>query len=89
MGQTRTVVGAFVLGAAFVSPFMFPLAVTVFLALCAALVTPLAPLAIGILIDALYGGVVSSYPIASLVGAVASLLAFFIERYIKTSIMYA
>ena len=89
MGQARTIIrfGAALLALA--SPLLFPLGITIILAGVGAIVTPLLPLAVGLIFDALYWhGSASWLPWASLVGALLSIVAFFVHRYVRTSIMY-
>jgi hypothetical protein len=76
------------LSLAFLSPFFFPWPLTALLALIAASITPLAPLAIGLSLDALYyvRGV-SALPWWTFYGLIATLLAYGVRRFLETSIM--
>jgi hypothetical protein len=78
-----------VLIAAFLSPILFPWPLTALLALIAAAVSPLAPLAVGLIIDTLYFSRTASLfvPWATILGAVATLGAFSVHRFLETSIM--
>ena len=74
--------------AAFASLFFFPYPATVILALLASLYFPPIALFVGIFTDLLYytpGA--SSWPIASLIGLLSSVIAFFVRRFMKARIM--
>lgn len=71
-----------------VAVFIFPAPLAIAVALLSAVFSPLTPLAVGILADALYY-TESAYvvPLYSLWGAVVALLAFFVRRFVATSII--
>lgn len=70
------------------SPFFFPYPATVLLSFAASLFFPYLALGIGILTDALYlAPNAAFFPVATGIGAVTSLLAFFVRRFIKARIM--
>lgn len=75
---------------AFLSPFLFPWPLTAALALAAAWISPLIPLAVGILVDALYyaHGATFLVPWATVIGGLVALLAAFVRRFLETSIMH-
>lgn len=71
------------------SLLFFPAPVAGILALLAAFYTPWAPLAVGVVADALYyTHGVGLWPIYSLVGAFATLAAILVRRFVETSIMH-
>ncbi|MDO8624015.1 MAG: hypothetical protein Q7R54_01540 [bacterium] len=77
-------------GAAFFSPFFFPIGMTALLALVGAVVSPLVPLLVGLLVDTLYYGPGTyAFPLYSLLGGLATLGAFGMHRFVETSIMRA
>lgn len=78
---------------AFLSLFLFPYPYTVLLSLIASLYLPFAALVVGVLADILYfsplppssGGL--SLPVGTLLGALLSVLALFVRRFVKTRII--
>lgn len=71
---------------AFVSAVFFPWPLTALVALIAAAGEPLVPLAVGLFADTLYYAPSSSHlPLSTLLGAVATALAFFVRSRLRTS----
>ena len=70
------------------APLLFPIGVTIFIALAAAVFSPLFPLAAGVMLDALYFSP-GSYPVPlySLLGGAATIAAYFVHRFVEASIM--
>jgi hypothetical protein len=90
MGYRRSIIIRFlVVGAALLSPFFFPIILTIGLALLGAAVSAWIPLTVGILLDALYWNAGVEVPLATLVGAIGSIIAFLVHRFVKTSIIHA
>ncbi len=76
------------IGLALVSPFVFPWPLVALLALAAAFVSPLMPLAVGTLTDALYYSHTSAaVPWGIILGAIAVLITLGVRRFLETSIM--
>lgn len=76
--------------AACLAPFFFPLPLTLALALFAGLLFPLAPLATGLILDALYFAPGAyALPLYTVLGVIAALAVFLVRRFVKTSIMPA
>jgi hypothetical protein len=76
------------LALAILAPVLFPWPLSAALALSAAIYFPLAPLACGILIDALYFAPGAyPYPFFLAAGLLAALAALFVHRFVETSIM--
>ncbi len=74
--------------AALLSPFLFPLPFTALLALLGAVVSAWVPLVVGVIIDALYWSREAyAFPLWTLFGAAVTLTAFFVHRFVETSIM--
>lgn len=72
----------------FVSVILFPWPLTAFLALVVASFEPFVPLAVGIFSDALYYSHQGTLlPMATLYGALATALAFFVRSRLKARIM--
>lgn len=74
--------------ASFVSVLYFPWPMTVLLALVSATVEPLLPLVVGLFADTLYY-VPSAHtvPLATLVGAVVTVIAFFVRSRLRAGSM--
>lgn len=71
---------------AFLSTIFFPWPLTVLLALISALFEPLVPLAVGLFADTLYYTPhVARLPYLTLLGALATVVAFFVRSRIRTS----
>jgi len=76
------------IGAVFFSPFFFPYPFTLVLSFAASLFVPFVGILIGILTDVLYFVPhVDHIPLASLLGALVSVVAFFVRRFLKARIM--
>jgi hypothetical protein len=73
-------------GAAILSAFLFPWPFVLLLAVAAAIYVPPIALFIGILYDVLYYGTPYSFPVASVLGLVVSILAFFARRFIRARV---
>lgn len=74
--------------APFLSAMLFPWPLTVLLALAASFFEPLVPLAVGLFADTLYFAPRSgALPLATLYGALATLLAFVVRARLKTGSM--
>ena len=72
----------------FISTIFFPWLFTVLLALAAALLEPLTPLALGLFADTLYyPPQAHAFPLFTLYGALVTALAFFVRSRLKTSII--
>jgi hypothetical protein len=70
--------------ASFASAFLFPWPLTALLALAAASWEPLAPLAAGILLDALYWTpAAGAWPYATLAGLLATVAAYFVRGRLR------
>lgn len=73
---------------AFLAPLYAPIGFAVVLALSAALFFPLAPLAVGLFVDALYfNAAANTLPLYTLLGAVASALALLVRSYGRARII--
>ena len=72
---------------AFVSTIFFPWPLTVLLALGASIAEPLVPLAVGLFADTLYYVPQSGHILFTLYGLGATILAVFVRRWVKTSII--
>ena len=76
------------LALALIAPFILPWPLSAALAACAAFYFPFAPLACGVLIDALYfARGAYHYPFFTALGVLATLAALFVHRFVETSIM--
>ena len=74
--------------ASLISLVLFPWPFTALLALAAAAFEPLVPFAIGLLADALYYAPQSGgWPLYALLGAAATLAAFFVRSQLEASII--
>ncbi len=83
-------IGVLLVVAALIAPFFFPLWFSAALAGAAAFVSPFAPLATGLVLDALYYGNSASFvPLYTIIGLAVSLLSYGVRRFIQTSIMHA
>lgn len=79
---------AFLTVSTLLSALYFPWPFTALLALLSAPSEPLTPLAAGLLIDTLYYTPASqSYPLATLLGALATGLAWFVRTRLRTGII--
>ncbi len=75
-------------GLALVSAFVFPYLLTLLLSFMAGLFVPAAPLIVGVLIDLHYHAPgASAVPFATLIGAVLSIAAALVRRFIKARII--
>ncbi|OGG76252.1 hypothetical protein A2950_02260 [Candidatus Kaiserbacteria bacterium RIFCSPLOWO2_01_FULL_55_19] len=71
---------------AFISALFFPWPLTALLAIIAAMREPLVPLALGIFVDTLYYVPSAlSLPLSTLLGALVTVLAFFVHSRLRTS----
>ena len=78
---------SFVLAAAaFLSVFMLPSALAMVITLVAGFFSPLVPFAVGVFADLLYLPS-HSFPYMTLWGALASVVLYFVQRFVKTSII--
>jgi hypothetical protein len=78
------------LALALLSPLFFPWPLTVGLALLAAIYFPFAPFVVGVLTDVLYyAHGASVLPWWTLLGALATAVAFLVRGFVQTSIMRA
>ena len=88
MGHARPVVRVVLIAAALIAPFFFTIGITSFIALIAAAASPSAPLAVGIIIDALYWTKAAyPYPFGTFAGALLTAAAFMVHSFIETRIM--
>jgi hypothetical protein len=71
----------------FLSLFFFPYPATLALSFLASLSFPLTALLVGVLSDALYFSAPHTLPLATLLGVLASAIAFFVRRFIKARII--
>lgn len=72
----------------FVSAMLFPWPFTALLALIAALFEPLVPLAVGLFVDTLYyTSVTGAFPLFTLYGLFASIIAILVRRQLQASII--
>ena len=74
------------IAAALLSPLLFPWQVTIVLASIASVILPPVALVAGIFTDALYWSY-GSIPFATLIGLLATAIAYVIEGFIRTRIM--
>jgi hypothetical protein len=74
--------------APFVSLVFFPWPLTAALAVAAAWFEPLMPLSVGLLADMLYHAPSTGWPVASIAGACAAVVAFFVRSRMRTSIIH-
>ena len=72
---------------AFISAIFFPWPLTALLAIGAAITEPLVPLALGIFVDTLYYVPASSLPLPTILGAVVSVVAFFVHSRLRAGSM--
>ena len=72
----------------FFAPFFFPLSFSIVVVCIGTMFSPVVPLVAGLVIDALYySGGGFPFPLFTLGGALASLVAYGVHRFIQTSIM--
>lgn len=71
----------------FVSVIFFPWPLSVLLALTASITEPLVPLAAGLFADTLYYTPASGSPLFTLLGALATVIAFFVRTRLRSSTM--
>ena len=79
----------FLAGCSLLSLFIFPWPLAAFLALLAAPALPLAPLALGLIADALYLPNVHILPLATMLGAAFTLAAYLVHRRLSPGIIGA
>jgi hypothetical protein len=73
---------------ALIGIFIFPYPLTAVLTVAAAIASPLAGLALGIITDSVYFTSTNALlPLASIVGLLATLAAFFGKRFVRTHLM--
>lgn len=76
------------LALALLGPFLFPWPLTATLAILAAIYFPLAPLSVGLLTDALYyAHGAALVPWWSIIGLIATLIAYGVRSFFEASIM--
>lgn len=76
------------LALALLGPFLFPWPLTAALAVLAAVYFPIAPLAVGLLTDALYyAHGAAALPWWSVLGLIATLVAYSVRSFFEASIM--
>lgn len=75
-------------GAAFLSVFFFPYPATLGLSFLASVLFPLAGVAVGVVADLMYY-TPTQFPVASILGAGASVLGLLVHRFVKARIMTA
>lgn len=79
--------GLFILFA-FLAPFLFPYPLTLMISMLAGIIFPPVPLLVGLLVDALYyHPALAVPPYGTLFGAVASVAALFLGRFIRARIV--
>jgi hypothetical protein len=84
--MTRTL-AAVLIAAALVSPFWFPYPFTLVLSVAAGVVFPPIALFIGLVADLMYFSAPSVLPWGLILGGVATLISFFVRRFIKARII--
>lgn len=73
---------------ALISATFFPIPYTIALALSAAFVEPLTPLAVGLLLEALYYDPLTAHlPVYALIGAVVTVVSYFVRSQLRSGII--
>lgn len=72
--------------AALAAPFMFPAPLMVFLAAVAAFFSPFIAVSVGILVDLLYRAP-GEFPYGLIVGALGTVVALLVRRFVETRII--